>query len=650
MPQLTQCLRIVRRHARRLVLVGGLVALPFVAWAASIYTPVLLALRLAPVTVVDAQRVGSELDLSYHWPQTQAGPLLVRVGAAPTPASVCHHLASQRHVIACVYENLGSLTLLAVERATGRVVEHPLPESQLVYGSLVDRRDEQVVWIAASLRPTLYRLDTQAMTSRAVFTPPGETHLFALDQHVDGSLFVGTCPGHRCYHVRDDDRGTHVDEIVVREPSIAHCSYLLRVFATARHLFLYYSAPATVLRYDLATGETEIVARSPQAFLDFDVANDVLSIRDGARQWHYNRQGTACAAPSFDQRGSNPGYLLTTQRGNACIDVDGRQVSVSLAPRSGGMSISALVAGADGRVYGGTYWNTWMFAIDPATNAVRGLGALPEGSGEFFTAAPFGERLAVPSYQGLLYFFDPQQPWESSPAHPNPRLAARVPGVHYATACTIDGRGRLVYGTFPNYGQPGGALVFADAAGHTHVVPRIGDDATIGCLATVGGQVYGGTTTARGLGTVDASASPQRPRLLAFSPEGNVERTWELSDRGDEVRGLLAVSDHELLCATRKRLFWVDVSDSPPRAQEVSRAWQYKQVFHASIARLVRYDETRALVLTEKLLLAFDLAARELRVVCRLPATFEHLAVDGQGNAWLAGPVGLHVLPADALR
>jgi hypothetical protein len=170
---------------------------------------------------------------------------------------------------------------------------------------------------------------------------------------------------------------------------------------------------------------------------------------------------------------------------------------------SEGVSITSLVAGPDGRVYGSTAHPMHFFAYTPAKNTLEDWGPVPRvGGGNFCALAVQGKYIAAPSYShGIFHLFDTTRPFNGGMGRePNPRELASWPEDICRPRAALahpDGRHVLMAG-YAGYGRCGGGLGIYDLVTgqatlitHTDLIPN---QSTITLKALPDGDVIGGTS------------------------------------------------------------------------------------------------------------------------------------------------------------
>lgn len=644
-----------RQTIRRAVLYASLLGLLGAGgWLAHLYGPVVAALRMPVLPSADAEATRTGMRCTFHLPET-AGPTLFRLGPPPTPAGITHSTENPSAVCVFLFESFGDLTVVTLDKASMSFRETSVPGSKLTYNTVWDRADPQRLWVATCLGAGLWRYDLGTGAVEPVCRVEGESHVFGLDQLDDGTLVLGTHPNARCFRVRPPHpalspggervgvRGADLQEIAIDPSLVSGCTYLHDVFAAGKRLLLHYGSPGVLVRHDLDSGRSEVLHRSKHPFLGFTASADGLAVTDDGLEWYFNRRGERVARPPAVPA---PGYRLGRDNDGGRITCGGRTATFSLAPRQGGMAVTAFGAGKDGKVYGGTYWNTWMFVAGGDPVELRGVGPLPGGCGEFFSHGWVGGKLAIPSYQGALYLYDPAWPYDAG----NPAAVAQMPEAHFGLACATNCLDELFYATAPNYHQAGGMLVRFLKGGGCRAWEEIGDHLTFGSLAFVGDTLCGGTVQVRGMGLTSGKAAPGVPRVVAVSEERQqVLASVPLGKERGDVRALLPLSPSELLAATPRGLYVVSRRGEGLRAKAVSRLPLYRRVCRCEIHGLVDWKPGLVLVNAAPFLFAYDVGRREVTPLCRLPVKAGRAALDKEGDLFLATEDCVYCLPARAL-
>lgn len=618
------------------------------------FWPVVQAAWLRPLPIVEATHTVLDANAyQYALPEGES-PAIVRLGGVPTPIGATSSFENDQYLVLPLYEDLGPLRLVVIEKRSRSQREVVFEHAKFAYAIYFDRHQSDRVWVATSEQAALYEMNLARGEPRLRWQSSEDSHIFALDQAPNGQFYLGTYPGRRCWRLTMTDEQVSAELLNVQHPAIAGATYLYRVAAFDEALFLSYSAPAVLLRHDLRSTANVELLRSTSPFVELQRREHrVWAQQDGQRWRGYTLAGVP--VPADEPLQQEWGTVITRRGLIAEVNWGAGSVEVTLQPRCGGMGITALDGGAEPWLFGATYWNTWLFGIDTARQQIRGIAPLPGGSGEFFHSHPWRNRQIIPSYQGSRYEYDVSQPSSAAVSSLNPRLMSTVPQAHYGIASAVWDANTFVYSTFPNYHQTGGQLVVLETpAGTTdtatqppqeRVIPRIGDDLTLGHLTTLDGRLFGGSIDALGAGVI--RAHQQLPTIVELDKQGAIVQSWQLDKRPDDVVGLFALDGPRLLCATRRRLYVLDVAQNELR--ELSAVQQIKRAFDSHVRKMVRYGES-VLVVTREFLLSFDPDQETVRPIARLPVDCTLAALGADGGLYLANREQLWVLPRAVLE
>ena len=137
-----------------------------------------------------------------------------------------------------------------------------------------------------------------------------------------------------------------------------------------------------------------------------------------------------------------------------------------------GMALQTLASGPDGKVYGSTYINMHMFAVEPEDGRIRDLGKVVRWGGQVDSMrAGRDGKICMGSYAyAVISVYDPTQPWKvGTGADCNPREIGPLGSGQYRTRCITLGPDGMIYvGSIPSYNSdPSGAF--------SRVNPRTGE-------------------------------------------------------------------------------------------------------------------------------------------------------------------------------
>jgi len=227
-----------------------------------------------------------------------------------------------------------------------------------------------------------------------------------------------------------------------------------------------------------------------------------------------------------------------------------------------------LGLGPDGKIYGSTYYNSSLFAVDPASGHLSTLGRVRDARGEFRIFQELGgSKLLLPGYNGgPLFLYEVDKPWSEEAAAPNPRKLGEIGNSQYLATCS-DRRGDLAaIGTPPTYGRRGGAVTIFEVRSlhwrtYTGLVP---EQAVRSLCFGPRERLYVGTSTDAGLGEKAVAGAAH---LVVVDPAtGKVERDVVPVPRARSLNGLAPLDDARLLGGVETgELFVLDAASGEVR-------------------------------------------------------------------------------------
>ncbi len=341
----------------------------------------------------------------------------------------------------------------------------------------------------------------------------------------DGLIYAGSHP--HCHLVSFDPRTKKMADYGPMDPQEHYFSYL--AFDSAGWAYCGIgTARCNIVAYNPKTGERRQIVPEADRKLGTGyvyAGTDGKAYGRAGDQWYRMFEGRATAikqdeagphAPSGaigwgNKAGTFPDgrklrHYNLPERRLEVEDPQTKQVtSLSLDYKSEGASITSLVAGPDGKVYGSSCHPMHFFAYDPATDALQDWGPIARiGGGNFCALAAQGRYVVGAAYcGGYFYLYDTAKPWNGEQGeHPNPRLLAQYEGdiTRPRTALAHpDGRHVLMAG-FMGYGRRGGGMGIYDLTDgkstlitHRDLIP---DQSTITLKALPNGNLVGGTSIA----------------------------------------------------------------------------------------------------------------------------------------------------------
>ncbi|WP_406385715.1 hypothetical protein [Streptomyces sp. NBC_01618] len=181
-------------------------------------------------------------------------------------------------------------------------------------------------------------------------------------------------------------------------------------------------------------------------------------------------------------------------------DLDARTgTTVRGVPLGSPATLHSMGVGPDGKVYTGAYLSSGVMArVSTSTYEIEELAG-PEQADHIVTHQG---RIVVTSYPNAVAYVGETDPWDwgTRPAH----LFSIGRFSEYEQDRMFDVvsvQGKLAFGSVPNYGTLGGALILADLEGNVEVHRNIVQDQSVTALAVRGPLVFGGTSVHGGLST-----------------------------------------------------------------------------------------------------------------------------------------------------
>ncbi|WP_205500076.1 hypothetical protein [Rufibacter psychrotolerans] len=285
---------------------------------------------------------------------------------------------------------------------------------------------------------------------------------------------------------------------------------------------LVYNLSTGLVEQTLETIDAQSVVKSPTTNLTYYTANNKLYSHDlskpgqaptfiadcyEAKDMRWGKDGTLHILTKYSQvRWYNPasGNITT--------------VKFEVPPQP--YDIQTIVTGPDGRIWSSGYLAGGNAAYDPTNDKVTQYSGL--GQAEGMTVQ--GDNIYFGIYSGAqFYVYDTKRPWNSNSG--NPKSLGRIEGQDRPFAgVSVEGAGKLYFGTVPGYGKLGGALV--EYTANTNQLKSYVDvvnNQSIISLVNVGGLVIGGTTISGGLGVSPVAGEA---KLFGWDASANI-KTFE---------------------------------------------------------------------------------------------------------------------------
>src|SRR6516165_6008016 len=130
-----------------LLAAGLLCLLSAAAWLACLYGSVIPAAWLPPLSIVDCPSNQTGMHRQFSLPETNE-VCLYRLGPSPTPCSISQSVENAATVCVFLFENLGDLTLVSLDKRSMTFREASLAGSKLSYRGVWDNKEADKLWIA----------------------------------------------------------------------------------------------------------------------------------------------------------------------------------------------------------------------------------------------------------------------------------------------------------------------------------------------------------------------------------------------------------------------------------------------------------------------------------------------------------------------
>ncbi|MFE7331304.1 hypothetical protein ACFU8W_41650 [Streptomyces sp. NPDC057565] len=302
-------------------------------------------------------------------------------------------------------------------------------------------------------------------------------------------------------------------------------------------------------------------------------ANGVVSDVDSAGRFYYVSDGELYAYDTAARRSSPTGMagsaigdrvagtrsvdVIETGSGGAVrreavgvantgviwrYDLDtGAGITVRGLPLGSPATLHSIGVGPDGKVYTGAYLSSGVMArVSTSTYEIEELSG-PEQADHIVTHQ---DRIVVTSYPNAVAYTGATDPWDWGTRPAQLFSIGRYSAYEQDRMFDVVSVGnKLVFGSVPNYGTLGGALVLADLDGNVEVHRNVVQDQSVTALATRGTLVFGGTSVHGGLST-----TPKATEAVLFIWDARTrKKVFEtVPVPGDEIIHSLLVDRHRL--------------------------------------------------------------------------------------------------------
>jgi hypothetical protein len=230
--------------------------------------------------------------------------------------------------------------------------------------------------------------------------------------------------------------------------------------------------------------------------------------------------------------------------------------------------IQSMMKGPDGRIWMGGYLAGGHAAFDPASGITTPYKGLEQTEGMAYS----GDTIFMGIYpHGHYYFYNTKKPWD--PKEGNPKHLGQVPGQSRGFAVLpLPERKKVLFGTVPDYGQLGGALVSYDLEKQQlDALVNIIPDQSIVSLVSVNDMVIMGSSISGGLGARPTAAEA---RLVGWNPDTK-QKVFDITPLPGAIAitGLMKTSDGKIWGLADGVLFIFDpVMQQVLRTQRIHEA------------------------------------------------------------------------------
>jgi outer membrane protein assembly factor BamB len=503
---------------------------------------------------IDAARAGRFEDLGI--PVRKAGLKGCIVGPDAT---------GQRDLLYFNFNQAGApLFLVAVDPDTGEAKQYGAPEGPGAWAFILGPDDK--IYLGTWDGGLVLRFDPKQPERgiEVVGRPaPTETYIWQYANGADGRIYGCTYPQAKL--VSYDPASGEMRDLGRMDETQMYARLLAAGANGKIYVGTGYERPNIVV-YDPATGERR--ALLPDTYRGEAGVGTVSTGPDGTvhaaaggRHFRIDDE-TLVPIPAADYPSAPPLRLrdgrIIAAYGDGTYSLRGPDTGETVRRQfryeGAGSGIFVVGAGPEGRIYGSTALPLEMFAYDPAAGELRDLGNPTSVGGELYSLVDWHGLLYVCAYPGSwLSVYDPAEPWHyGTDPDSNPRGFGRLGDGHLRPRAMIVGPGdRLYIGSFPPYGELGGAMaVFDPVAGkvienYRHLIPNQSITALVHEQHT--GLVIGGSGIAGGGGS-----TPSEKEAHLFAWDADRKRTVAdiIPTPGDSVVVALAALDGKAFAAT----------------------------------------------------------------------------------------------------
>lgn len=428
-------------------------------------------------------------------------------------------------------QSAGHLFLLGIDPSDGRTVQFDAPDGPGAWAFTVG--PDGCLYFGTWEPALILRFDP-AHPDRGIQSlgrpAPSETYIWQFAQGPDGQLYAGTYPS--AHLVRIQMEQGILEDLGRLDTEQMYARFLLADTDGTLYAGIGYGR-ADVVAIDAVSGRRSGLLTPEQrdahtvAHLRLGADGHVYA-RLGASWWRCGREGLSPSAPpeepappQLPDGWSVHARLDGAGHGALSLSRGAEERTVAFHYRGSGCLVFAVSTGPDGKVYGSSYLPMDLFRYDPDSGTLADLGS-PGPGGQIYSFAHTGGLLYLCSYpESVLRVYDTNLPW-----HPgrepgdNPRQWGPAGDGHLRpTAMCTDGSGRLWIGSFPPYGQWGGALAVFDpktgrfSGNWRNLIPNQAIQSL--CFEPVTQWIWGGSNRAGGDGTAPRETDAH---LFAWDP------------------------------------------------------------------------------------------------------------------------------------
>ncbi len=257
-------------------------------------------------------------------------------------------------------------------------------------------------------------------------------------------------------------------------------------------------------------------------------------------------------------------FTVTTRGLYSVVDLDTNEIVVQSQSdfQGDGMVIHTLAEGPNASVIGGSYINQGFFRYDPATDELFSPGRSTSHGGQIDNMVTLDDKVYLGHYTKAWFsVYDPAISWNpGSDSSSNPRVLGAAKETQDRVPDGVAGPdGKIYFGTKPEYGKTGGALVVVDPATEKIEVHRnVVDEQSVYALVSDGERYIYATTSIRGgLGSREVA---KESKLFVWDTEtGQKVRESTVIPDAYEIWGLDWADEGVLVGAADSVLFLYDV-------------------------------------------------------------------------------------------